>query len=106
MDGMPQWTFLTNHALVLLCVARDPDLRLREIGDEVGVTERAAHRIVGELVGAGYLTRTRIGRRNRYSVNTHLPLPDPVAQLKRVGDLLQVLAGEPAVGSAGERDAG
>lgn len=97
----PHWTFLTNHAQVLLCVAHDPDLRLREIGETVGITERAAHRIVGELVAAGYLARERIGRRNRYTVNSHLPLPDPVARLKNVGDLLQVLAGDPAA----ERDA-
>ncbi len=104
-ETLPQWTFLTNHAQVLLCVAHDPDLRLREIGDAVGITERAAHRIVGELVAAGYLTRERIGRRNRYSVNSHLPLPDPVARLKSVGDLLQVLVGDPALPGS-ERDAG
>jgi hypothetical protein len=102
---MPQWTFLTNHAQVLLCVAHDPDLRLREIGEAVGITERAAHRIVGELVAAGYLTRERIGRRNRYSVNSHLPLPDPVARLN-VGELLQVLAGDPSAVPGSERDAG
>ena len=88
----PQWSFLTNHAQVLLCVAHDPDIRLRDIGDAVGITERAAHRIVGELAAAGYLVRERNGRRNRYSVNSHLPLPDAPARSKRVGDLLQVLA--------------
>jgi hypothetical protein len=88
----PQWSFLTNHAQVLLCVAHDPDIRLRDIGDAVGITERAAHRIVGELAVAGYLMRERNGRRNRYSVNSHLPLPDAPARSKRVGDLLHVLA--------------
>ena len=92
--GEPQWSFLTNHARVLLCVAHDPDIRLRDIGDTVGITERAAHRIVGELAAAGYLVRERNGRRNRYTVNSHLPLPDPLARSKRVGDLLQVLASE------------
>jgi predicted transcriptional regulator len=91
--GAPQWTFLTNHAQVLLCIAQDPDARLREIGDAVGITERASHRIVGELADAGYLTRERNGRRNRYKVHSDLRLPDPLARSQRVGDLLQVLAG-------------
>lgn len=89
---MPGWTFLTNHAQVLLVIAADPDIRLREIGQAVGITERAAHRIVGELSGAGYVTRERNGRRNRYTVNTKLRLPDPLARSQRVGDLLEVLA--------------
>jgi hypothetical protein len=92
-DG-PQWSFLTNHARVLLCAAHDPDIRLRDIGETVGITERAAHRIVGELAAAGYLVRERNGRRNRYSVNSHLPMPDPLARSKRVGDLLHVLASD------------
>jgi DNA-binding MarR family transcriptional regulator len=90
----PQWSFLTNHARVLLCVADDPDMRLRDIGETVGITERAAHRIVGELAAAGYLARERNGRRNRYSVIAHLPLPDPLARSGSVGDLLHVLAGD------------
>ena len=89
------WTFLTSHARVLLCTAQDPDIRLREIGDRVGVTERAAHRIVGDLVDAGYLSRERCGRRNRYTINSSLSLPDPVARRQRVGDLLALLT-EPA----------
>ena len=92
----PPWTFLTNHAKVLVCVAEDPDARLREIGATVGITERAAHRIVGELVDAGYLSRERTGRRNRYTVNEHLPLPDPLARSQKVGDLLGILTGAPA----------
>jgi MarR family len=90
----PHWTFLTNHAQVLLCVAHDPDVRLRDIGATVGITERAAHSIVGDLVSAGYLARKRNGRRNRYSVNSHLPLPDPLARSRNVGDLVRVLAAE------------
>src|SRR3954451_20529387 len=85
------WAFLTSHARVLLCIAQDPGVRLRELGDRVGVTERAAHRIVGDLAGAGYLTRERHGRRNRYTINSNLTLPDPVARRKRVGDLLALL---------------
>jgi predicted transcriptional regulator len=91
-DGTPGWSFLTNHALVLLCIARDPGIRLREIGDAIGITERAAHRIVVELADAGYISRERTGRRNHYTVRSDLPLPDPVAGEQRVGDLLGLLA--------------
>lgn len=91
-DTTPDWAFLTNHARVLLCIAHDPGMRLREIGDQVGITERAAHRIMGELVAAGYVSRERQGRRNRYAVRQDLPLPDRLARDKRVGDLLAVLA--------------
>jgi hypothetical protein len=93
----PPWSFLTNHAQVLACIARDPTIRLREIGDSVGITERAVHRIVGELATAGYLTRERRGRRSHYTIQTHLPLPDPLARGQKVGDLLRILT-EPADG--------
>jgi len=89
---MPNWTFLSNHGQVLLCIARDSDVRLREIGDQVGITERAVHRIVGELADAGYLRRERNGRRNRYTITSHLGLPDPLARDRSIGDLLSVLA--------------
>ena len=85
------WTFLTRHAQVLLCIAADSGIRLRDIGDQVGITERAAHRIVGELVEAGYISRERQGRRNRYTIRPDLPLPDALARDQRVGDLLDVL---------------
>jgi hypothetical protein len=88
-----RWAFLTNHAQVLLCVADDPDIRLRDIGEAVGITERAAHRIVGELAADGYLSRERNGRRNRYRINARRPLPDSVARSQKVGDLLEVLTG-------------
>jgi MarR family len=91
----PGWTFLTNHAQVLVCIARDPGIRLRDIGERVGITERAAHRIVVELADAGYLTRERNGRRNRYTINAHLALPDPVAREQNVGELLAILTGPP-----------
>jgi DNA-binding IclR family transcriptional regulator len=89
---MPDWTFLSNHGQVLLCIARDRDARLREIGARVGITERAAHRIVGELVDAGYLVRKRNGRRNSYTITAHRSLPDPLARDRSIGDLLSVLA--------------
>lgn len=92
-DEPPAWAFLTNHAQVLVCIAEDPEMRLREIGDRVGITERAAHRIVAELVVAGFLDRERRGRRNRYSINTDLPLPDPIVHEQKIGDLLEVLVG-------------
>jgi hypothetical protein len=87
----PGWTFLTNHAQVLVCVANDPGARLREIGERVGITERAAHRIVVELADAGYITRTRNGRRNHYTINARLSLPDPIAREQNVGELLATL---------------
>jgi DNA-binding IclR family transcriptional regulator len=92
---MPNWTFLSNHGQVLLCIAHDPGARLREIGDQVGITERAAHRIVGELVGAGYIVRERKGRRNHYTITTHRTLPDPLARESSIGDLLNVLTTRP-----------
>jgi predicted HTH transcriptional regulator len=91
----PGWTFLTNHAQVLVCIAQDPGIRLREIGERVGITERAAHRIVVELTDAGYITRERNGRRNHYTINAHFPLPDPIAREQNVGELLTILAGPP-----------
>lgn len=90
----PTWSFLTNHARVLLCIAHDPGIRLRDIGETVGITERAAHRIVGELAGAGYISRERSGRRNHYTIQAHLPVPDQLARGQRVGDLLTVLTGQ------------
>jgi hypothetical protein len=98
-DASPSWTFLTNHAQVLICIAGDPGIRLRDIGDRVGITERAAHRIVGQLSAAGYITRRRDGRRNQYSFNPDVPLPDPIARKRSVGELVAVLTGaRPAPG--------
>jgi DNA-binding MarR family transcriptional regulator len=87
----PRWDFLTNHAHVLVCVAGDPGIRLRDIATAVGITERAAHRIVSELVDEGYLLRERQGRRNRYQIVPELPLRHPLAEEREVGDLLEVL---------------
>ena len=94
------WSFLTNHAQVLICLAEDPDIRLREVGDTVRITERAAHRIVGDLIAAGYVSRQRNGRRNRYTVQRQLPLPDPLARGQKVGNLLEILRGDDSMSEA------
>lgn len=91
---MADWTFLTNHAHVLLCVARDPGIRHRDVADRVGITERAAQRIVADLVDAGYLERTREGRRNRYQLNRELPLRHPLERSHHIGEILAVLQAE------------
>lgn len=88
---MATWTFLTNHAHVLLCVARDPDVRLRDVAAEVGVTERAAQRIIAELVEAGYLDRSREGRRNRYRLHPEQSLRHPLDQDHAIGEILHIL---------------
>jgi DNA-binding Lrp family transcriptional regulator len=93
-EVVPRWKFLTNHAAVLVCIAHDPGVLLREISENVGITERAAHRIVAELADAGYITRERVGRRNRYTIQSGLPLPDRLVRVGRVGDLLAVLVGK------------
>ncbi|MBF6138360.1 MarR family protein [Rhodococcus triatomae] len=92
---MADWTFLTNHAHVLLCIAQDPGMRLRDVADAVGITERAAQRIVAELEQAGYLDRVRDGRRNRYRLNQELPLRHPLERDHAVGEILSVLTAEP-----------
>jgi DNA-binding transcriptional ArsR family regulator len=91
-ETLPRWDFLTNHAHVLVCVAHDPGIRLRDIADAVGITERAAHRILSELVEEGYVLRERHGRRNRYEVKPELPLRHPLVQGREVGELIKVLA--------------
>jgi DNA-binding transcriptional ArsR family regulator len=88
---MAEWTFLTNHAHTLVCIARDPGLRLRDVAERVGVTERAAQRIVSDLVDAGYLDRQREGRRNFYRVRADQPLRHPVEGGHHIGEILSVL---------------
>jgi hypothetical protein len=90
------WAFLTNHARVLVCIAHDPGIRMRDIGERLGITERAAHRIIGALSTAGYITRQRNGRRNVYTINAHLPLPDEIAREQSIGELLAILTGASA----------
>lgn len=89
---MNQWTFLTNHAHSLIVIAREPGLRLRDVAERVGVTERAAQRIVSDLVEAGYLERQRDGRRNNYRVRMDLPLRHPVERGHEIGEILAVLS--------------
>jgi DNA-binding MarR family transcriptional regulator len=85
------WKFLTNHAQILVCIANDPGIRLRDISEKVGITERAAHRIVVELGTSGYITRERNGRRNHYTINADVPVHDPIAREQSVGRLLEIL---------------
>jgi Winged helix-turn-helix DNA-binding len=86
-----RWTFLTNHARVLLCISRDPGIRLREIADTVGITERSAYGIVQDLAEAGYLIKGKDGRRNRYRIDADLPLPEPSSRERTVGEVLALL---------------
>jgi IclR helix-turn-helix domain len=87
------WSFLTSHARVLLCIAHDPGARLRDIAASVGVTERSAYGIVTDLAEAGYIVKQKNGRRNRYQIQAHLPLPEPTTQERTVGEVLTLLAG-------------
>ena len=89
------WHFLTSHAQVLLCLQRDPDVRLRDVADTVGITERAAQRIVSELVDAGYVTRQREGRRNRYTLDRSARMRHPSQVDHEIGELLDLLRLEP-----------
>ena len=89
------WTFLTNHGLVLLVIAEDPRIRLRDVAERVGITERAVQRIVADLVDAGYLSRTRSGRRNEYQLHGELRMPHPTTRHREVGALMAVILGTP-----------
>jgi hypothetical protein len=93
---MERWSFLTNHARVLLRIAQDPDARLRDIADGLGITERSAYGIVTDLTQAGYVIKQKDGRRNRYQIQAHLPLPDSVGQEPAIGDVLATLMCEGA----------
>jgi Winged helix DNA-binding domain len=90
---MTEWSFLTNHARVLVCIAHDPGVRLRDIATTVGITERSAYAIVTDLTAAGYVVKDKDtdGRRNRYQIQTHLPLPEVLAGERTVGELLDLL---------------
>jgi DNA-binding MarR family transcriptional regulator len=85
------WGFLTNHAHVLICVALDPQSRAREIADHVGITERATQGILADLIRAGYVTRTKVGRRNHYKINPRGHLRHPVLRDLSIGPLIEVL---------------
>jgi MarR-like DNA-binding transcriptional regulator SgrR of sgrS sRNA len=91
---MPSWGFLTNHARVLLCIAHDPGMRLRDIAATLGITERSAHSIVTDLTEAGYLIRHKDGRRNRYQIQAHLPLPGPGVRVPAIGEIVALFAAQ------------
>ena len=85
------WTFVSNHFLVLLCIAEDPGVRMIDVASRLGITERSVQGIVADLVNAGYVTRTRVGRRNQYDVDTSMPMRHLETQHRRLGDLLTLL---------------
>jgi DNA-binding IclR family transcriptional regulator len=87
------WSVLTSHARVLLCIARDPGARLRDIAAGLGSTGRSAHGIVTGLTAAGYVIKHKDGRRNRYQIQARLPLPEPATQEPAIGEVLALLAG-------------
>jgi DNA-binding IclR family transcriptional regulator len=87
---MANWSFLTKHGRALLCVARDPGVRLRDIAEALEITERSAYAIVNDLAAAGYVLKEREGRRNRYVVQRHLPLPETSLHERTVGEVLEV----------------
>ena len=97
------WRFLTSHARVLMCIARDPGARLRDVAVSLGITERSAHAIVADLTTAGYVVKHKQGRRNRYQIQAHLPLPEPASQEPAIGDVLSLLVGTAPVESASTR---
>ena len=88
---MADWSFLTNHARVLVCIAHDPGVRLRDIASTLGITERSAYGIVTELTAAGYVVKEKDGRRNRYRIQDHLPLPESITRERTIGEVLDVL---------------
>src|SRR5436190_10932952 len=90
-DREPSWVFLSNHAHVLLCIARDPDSRARDIAEQVNITERAAQRIVTDLIAEGYLKRTKNGRRNHYEINRQGHLRSAAFRDLEIGPLLELL---------------
>ena len=100
MEAAIDWKFLTNHGRALLCVAHDPDARLRDIASTLGITERRAFAIVNDLADAGYVVKERVGRRNRYIVQRHLPIPDAIEQGRAIGEILELLVGTDGGGAA------
>jgi DNA-binding IclR family transcriptional regulator len=89
--SVPGWTFLSNHGHVLLCIAQEPAIRLRDVADRVGITERAVQRIVADLEETGYLSKEREGRRNRYEAHSDRPLRHSVEAHRDVGVLLELI---------------
>jgi DNA-binding transcriptional ArsR family regulator len=106
LPGMGSWSFLSSHGRVLLFLARDPRLRLRDIAARVGITERSAYGIVSDLTAAGYITKQKDGRRNRYQIQAHLPLPEPTSRERTVGEVLALLTSAPVGQPPAERRRG
>ena len=90
---MVSWSFLTNLARVLLCIAHDPGVRLRDIASSLDITERSAHGFVTDLTAAGYVVKQKDGRRNRYRIQAHMPLREPASREPAIGEVLALLAG-------------
>ena len=90
---MAEWSFLTNHARVLMCIAHDPGIRLRDIASTLGITERTAYGIVTDLTEGGYVIKEKDGRRNRYQIQAHVPLREPITRERTIGEVLAVLLG-------------
>ncbi len=88
---MRDWSFLTNHARVLLCIAHDPGVRLRDIATALGITERSAYGIVTDLADAGYVMKDKDGRRNRYQIRQDLPLRGSISDERTIGEVLDIL---------------
>jgi len=103
---MESWSFLTSHARVLLCIAQDPALRLRDVAASLGITERSTHGIVTDLTRAGYVIKQKDGRRNRYQIQAHLPIPGPGTRVPDIGELLALFAtqGQLVTGPARDSD--
>src|ERR1700728_2789413 len=93
LRNVAEWGFLTNHARVLLCIAHDPGVRLRDIAGSLGITERSAHGIITDLVEADYVVKQKDGRRNRYQIEANLPLREPASRAPAIGEVLAVLVG-------------
>jgi hypothetical protein len=91
----PGWTFVTNHFVVLLCIAEDPNIRMVDVAARVGITERAVQGIVADLVETGYLTKTRVGRRNHYDIDAEMPLRHLETAHRHLGELLDLLKHTP-----------
>ncbi|MEO8828129.1 MarR family winged helix-turn-helix transcriptional regulator [Lapillicoccus sp.] len=101
---MAEWSFMTNHGRALVCIANDPGMRLRDIASVLLITERSAYGIVNDLTEAGYVTKERDGRRNRYQVHGHLPLPDHIGRARTVGEVLDLLVGDGISAGVEDRD--
>jgi DNA-binding transcriptional ArsR family regulator len=93
MAERPPWTFITSHGFILLEVARNPDATVRELAGRVGLTERQAHRVLADLVDAGFVVRERVGRRNHYRVDEDRPMRHPALADHQIGELLGALRG-------------